>query len=231
MAGRWLWGIDGYSLGQRELLASGYRVWLWRSFVKRRELRIGTKLCSESLLPNLISEAGAVVEETAISFQPNHGFQQQSEGAVFQFNRGISQAFVDRLNAEYDDENRGGWWRSIALDRDLFIAIRNKYINVYWNGSSLLRLSLVGGRLVGEIHYKYLLRGSMPKPYIKVHDGVIELDNSSALFQTGQFDVAAIKKAASAYLSDEKKGVHQILLSNDNIIDVEIAFGTGEKEE
>jgi hypothetical protein len=72
---------------------------------------------------------------------------------MFHFKRGISQPFVDRLNDEYDAE---GWWKAIADDRELFIAIRDGYINVYWKGNSLLKLWQAGNDLVGEIHYKYL---------------------------------------------------------------------------
>jgi hypothetical protein len=56
------------------------------------------------------------------------------------FNRGIDKRFIDRLNAEYER----GWWRSIVCDLELFVAIRENYLNVYWNGNSLLRLRLDG---------------------------------------------------------------------------------------
>ena len=44
----------------------------------------------------------------------------------------------------------------MASDPSLFIAIRDGYLNVYYSGNSLLKLSLDGERLAGEIHYKYL---------------------------------------------------------------------------
>lgn len=141
---------------------------------------------------------------------------------MFTFNHGIEGRFVDRLNAEYE---RGGWWRAIASDPDLFIAIRDGYLNVYRDGNSLLKLTLNGDRLVGETHYKYLLRPDMAKPYIPVDGGVVKLPDASVLFHADLSDVSALKRAAAAYVGDEKAGVHRIVQSNPNVVDVEVAFG------
>ena len=148
---------------------------------------------------------------------------------MFTFNHGIDEGFVKKLNAEYE---RGGWWRSMAADPDLFIAIRDRYVNVYWNGSSLLKLTLDGEQLVGETHYKYLLRNDTRKPYVRVDDGVVKLPDAAALFHADLSDVAALKQAAAAHVGEEKAGVHQIVLSNPNVVDVEVTFGmegNGEK--
>ena len=141
---------------------------------------------------------------------------------MFAFNRGIDQRFVDRLNAEYE---RGGWWRAIVSDPDLFIAIRDGYLNVYQNGNSLLKLTLDGERLVGETHYKYLLRPDVAKPYIPVDGGTVKLPDAVALFHADLSDVPALKRAAAAYGGEEKAGVHRIVMGNPNVVDVEIAFG------
>lgn len=138
------------------------------------------------------------------------------------FERGISQPFVDRLNAEY---KAGGWWRSIADDRDLFVAIRKDYLNVYLNGNSLLKLWQEGDQLVGETHYKYLLAPETARPYVKVVGGKALIDEAAALFNSDLSDLAALKRTANVYSGDEKTGVHQIVMSNTNVIDVEIAFG------
>jgi len=139
-----------------------------------------------------------------------------------QFKRGISQQFVDRLNAEY---KAGGWWKSIADDRELFIAIRKDYINVYLNGNSLLKLWQENGELVGETHYKYLLAPESARPYIKVLGGRAEIDVAASLFIGDLSDLASLKRSANVYTGDEKKGVHRIVMSNPNVVDVEIAFG------
>lgn len=139
-----------------------------------------------------------------------------------QFKRGISQQFVDRLNTEY---KAGGWWKSIADDRDLFVAIRKDYLNVYLNGNSLLKLWQEGDQLVGETHYKYLLAPETARPYVKVMGGKALIDGTTSLFSSDLSDFSALKRAANVYSGDEKKGVHQIVMSNPNVIDVEIAFG------
>lgn len=139
-----------------------------------------------------------------------------------QFQRGIGAKFVERLNAEY---SKGGWWKTIADDRDLFIAIRKDYINVYLNGSSLLKLWLEGDKLVGETHYKYLLVPEARRPYVRVVDGQAVIESHADLFQSDLSNIQALKRAANAYSGGEKSGVHQIVMSNPNVIDVEIAFG------
>jgi hypothetical protein len=138
------------------------------------------------------------------------------------FQRGIGAKFVERLNAEY---SKGGWWQTIADDRDLFIAVRKDYINVYLNGSSLLKLWLEGDELVGETHYKYLLAPEARRPYVKVVGGQALIESHADLFQSNLSNLQALKRAADAYSGGEKSGVHQIVMSNPNVIDVEIAFG------
>jgi hypothetical protein len=143
------------------------------------------------------------------------------------FKRGISRNFVDRLNAEYE---KGGWWKAIADDRELIVAIRSEYINVYWKGNSLLKLRLNGGDLIGEIHYKYLLRPDFEQPYVKVTGGQAKIDSAANQFIDDISDLDRLKRAANPYAGDEKKGVHQIVMSNPNIVDVEIAFSAENKK-
>lgn len=141
---------------------------------------------------------------------------------MFVFKKGINAEFVKRLNAEYE---RGGWWRAMASDPSLFIAIRDGYLNVYYNGNSLLKLTFDGERLAGEIHYKYLLRPDMPKLYVPVDGGKVKLSDSAAYLQTDLSDVPALKRVAAVYGGEEKAGVHRIVLDNPRVVDVEIAFG------
>lgn len=147
---------------------------------------------------------------------------------MFVFNHGINEDFVKRLNAEFE---RGGWWRAMASDPSLFIAIRDGYLNVYYNGNSLLKLTLDGDRLAGEIHYKYLLRPDMPKLYVSVDGGKVKLNDSAAYLQADLSDVPALKRVAAVYGGDEKAGVHQIVQDNPSVVDVEIAFGLNRSEE
>lgn len=144
-----------------------------------------------------------------------------------QFKRGLSLDFINRLNKEYES---GGWWKAIADDPQLFIAIRDEYLNVYWKGNSLLRLRMEGGALLGEVHYKYLLRPDVANPYLRIESGRPKIGNPADFFFGDFSDLAGLKRAADAYAGEEKSGVHKIVMSNPNIIDVEVAFGvTNEK--
>lgn len=142
---------------------------------------------------------------------------------MFQFKRGLSPKFVDLLNAEYEKD---GWWKSIADDPSLFIGIRDEYLNVYWKGNSLLRLWPQGDTLSGSVHYKYLLRPEMStSPYLPFDGSRIQLGQPADFFLADLSDLSALKRAADRYAGEEKTGVHNIAMSNPNIIDVEIAFG------
>ena len=138
------------------------------------------------------------------------------------FNRGLDCEFIDALNREYKE---GGWWRRLVDDPELFIAIRENYLNVYYRGCGLAKLNWKSGQIVGEIHYKYLLRPSGPKEYVSIRNGNITLNGQESLFVVSLNDIADIKKAAEPYAGQEKNGVHSILAANPNVIDVEIAFG------
>jgi len=144
---------------------------------------------------------------------------------MFNFRRGLSPSFVERLNEEY---KREGWWKAIADDRELFVAIRDDYLNVYWKGNSLLKLWKDGDALVGQVHYKYLLRPKVhPDPYIQIKGGRPQLGAPAASFFLDDLsELAALKSAADNYSGEEKTGVHSVVMSNPNIIDVEVAFGT-----
>ena len=145
------------------------------------------------------------------------------------FNRGLSERFVQLLNAEY---GRGGWWRNLVDDPELFVAIREEYINVYYKGCSLLRLSHRGDQLIGEVHYKYLIPSSRRPEHIAVVDGVPEvktLDLVESLSGT-QDAVKNLKSAAEPYAGEEKKGVYEIVRANPNVIDVEIALDGNENQ-
>lgn len=145
------------------------------------------------------------------------------------FNRGLDNAFVAAFNGEYD---KGGWLRGLVDDSEIFLAIRENYVNFYYRGCSLLKLECLDGAMVGQIHYKYLLRSASYNPYIKVLDGQPDFRGGEKnLFLHGFDEIGALKKAAKPYTEAEKDGVHDILRANPNILDVEIAFGIGGTDE
>ena len=140
------------------------------------------------------------------------------------FTRGLCQDFVDQLNEMYESCS---WWSDFVKDEDLFFGIRDNSVNVYYRGNSLLKLKWQNGNIIGETHYKYLLKPRKKSKYIKIEtvNGKACLSDTKCLFVDDLTNVEDIKKAAEPYAGPEKEGVHDIILANPNILDVEIAFG------
>lgn len=143
------------------------------------------------------------------------------------FKRGLDQNFVDLLNEMYNEP--GGWWRKFVKDEELFLAIRNNYINVYYRGNNLLKLERQGrGRnrtIVGKIHYKYLLQPRVDEPYVEVVDGKLCFQDTKGLFFES-LDIKKLKATADPYAGPEKTGVYEIICANRNILDTEVGFST-----
>ena len=51
------------------------------------------------------------------------------------FNRGLDSEFVNHLNGLYDEPD--GWWRGFVDDEELFLAIRENYVDIYYRGHCL----------------------------------------------------------------------------------------------
>ena len=149
--------------------------------------------------------------------------------AIQQFNRGLSDDFVDVLNDEY---KKGGWWRNLVDDPETFLAIREDYVNVYYRGCSLLKLECNEHSLCGSVHYKYLVRPELEhNEYIKVVGGKPDLEEHRGLvFMETLANAEDLKKAAEPYADTEKTGVHDIIHKNRNVLDVEINIRNSGKD-
>lgn len=144
------------------------------------------------------------------------------------FKRGLEPAFVAALNEAYKSEN---WWKTMMDDPDLHLGIRKNYLNIYYAGNSLINLKYKTGQLEGKTHYKFLLN-PFQNLYIQSSDGKLNFnDNVKTVFIEHLNDIKAIKKASLYYAGEEKKGIQKILMSNPNIIDVEIALADEETKE
>ncbi|MCY4554884.1 MAG: hypothetical protein OXF79_00540 [Chloroflexi bacterium] len=143
------------------------------------------------------------------------------------FRRGLQQEFVDRLNHMY---RCGGWWSNLVDDDELFLAIRDDYINFYFRGCSVLKLSWLSKKkeITGEIHYKYLLKPSIKgSPYIKFRESRLALrEDLRSMFLDGLDDANELKRAVARYADAEKEGVHDVVMrsENPNVVDLEIAI-------
>ncbi len=151
-------------------------------------------------------------------------------GSLARFHRGLQEEFIRALNAVYE---QGGWWRHMADDPDLFLGVRDNILNVYYRGNSLVLISYEAGRLIGRTHYKYLLKPRSRLCYIRSKEGRFDWPDGVA----GEFllqdlnDLATLKAASLPYAGVEKTGVHCILQSNPNVVDIEIAFEDNGEED
>jgi hypothetical protein len=82
------------------------------------------------------------------------------------FRHHLEPAFVEALN-ELHASPEGVWWQKLLEDPEIFVALRDNSLNAYYRGCSLAQIKLVGGEVRAYTHYKYLLRPSMPNPYIE----------------------------------------------------------------
>ena len=147
------------------------------------------------------------------------------------FNRGLSDKFVKQFNELYEDAG-GKWLKNLVDDPGIFFAIRENYANFYYRGCSLLRLECASrqeDKIVGHIHYKYLLNPSIKPEYLKVVNGTAQLPKKPRDLFLHSIDVRKLKESASPYAGAEKTGVHEIIMgkNNQSVLDVEIAFSAG----
>jgi hypothetical protein len=143
------------------------------------------------------------------------------------FKRGIeNEAFLDALEALAKQD---GWWKDVLADKSLIIGVRDEYLNVYWQGQSIFRVSFKGGKVAASTHEKYLLNPDL-KDQISIIDGKFEFGKVAERMLTRDYEGTAtlgrLKRAAALYSGREKEGVHEIATSNPSVIDVEIAINT-----
>ena len=180
-------------------------------------------------MPDAISQGRTLDELIHMVQDAKAALEGDLEPVIATFSRGLDDDFVEALNREYAED---GWWRTFVDDPELFVAIRDNRVNVYWRGCSLAEVRLEAGEVVGRTHYKYLLRPSMDAPYVEFTEGAYRMPgNTQGLFVGSPGGVRELKRAARPFAGGEKTGVHRIILSNPNILDVEIAFGLPGTEE
>lgn len=130
-----------------------------------------------------------------------------------EFNRGLSDEFVEALNEEYSKKD--SWWQPFVDDDELLLAIRERYVNVYYGGGSVLKLCRLKDQFKGEIHHKYLCKKEPRRGYY------VSVDEK----KLASLCIAALKARAKEYQRQEKRDVHCIIDANQEyILDVEIAF-------
>lgn len=141
------------------------------------------------------------------------------------FYRGLSEYYLAALEA-LTNQPEGNWWRDVLARRDLVIAIRAEYLNVYYRGASIFCVEREGDRLVPITHAKYLTRRKQGSVKMAA-DGTFDIDSNTALWRSyeGPLTLREMIQAADALTGPEKIGLHALLIASPHVVDVEIAFG------
>ncbi len=124
------------------------------------------------------------------------------------FKRGIeNQNFILELKSN-------PYFQKMIADEDLFIAIRNEYLNVYYYGQSICKIEFSANKIKWTSHKKYL--GLNENGYA---DSSNHLDNLEEL-----------KQIAKTFRGKEKEQVKEQILKNKSlcVLDVEVTFGREE---
>ena len=93
--------------------------------------------------------------------------------------------------------------------------------------SSKLQNRDTRGGLTGKTHFKYLVdlaTEDKSSDYIKFSNGEFRPVTIKDPYRDILQDLDGIKGSTKLYQGDEKKGVHQIIIHNTNVIDTEIQF-------
>ena len=125
-----------------------------------------------------------------------------------EFKRGIENSkFIKALKENYH-------WQQIIKDDDLFVAIRNEYLNVYYYGQSIAKIEFIKNKVKWTTHNKYL--------------GI----DKAGYSETGEYldKLELLKQNAKAYGGKEKEQVKKHILKDKSlcVLDVEITFGEEE---
>lgn len=138
--------------------------------------------------------------------------------------RGLSDGFLDSLEA-LALAPEGGWWRDVLAHRDLVLAVRAEYLNVYHRGAALFLIGQRQGRVVASTHAKYLVRQRQGAAELRA-DATFGLEADTAFWRRyeGPQTLDEMLRAAVTLAGPEKTGVHDLVLADPRVIDVEISL-------
>ena len=128
------------------------------------------------------------------------------------------------LNPEFREALKASpIFQELRQDPEIFIGIRDKYVDAYYKGNRIGSFKPRNGGAYGQIHYKYLLDPDLNDTQIEMDaEGRIVFPDQDFLIK--EFALDKVKRSASRFASEEKDGIQKIFQSNPNIVDLEIAF-------
>lgn len=147
----------------------------------------------------------------------------------WEFKRDISNDLVDQLNALKVQGN--GWWYDIINDEDLIIALRGDYLNVYYLGQSLFKISMGKNSWNATTHPKYLVDPSSKGEVKFDGENFEKKPKKLKIIESWESNTLKLMKAAAkTYSGQEKQGCHKATVKDPNLIDVEIVFSQNKSE-
>lgn len=150
----------------------------------------------------------------------------------FVFRRGLGDELIaelGRLAASRDAD--GQWWRDVLAHPRLFIAVRDKQLDVYHNGSAIYSVTSENNRLSIKTHFKFLVRQIQAYGTLD-HDGLAFRFGKEPLWKTyhPHETLKEIISASKAYGGPEKQGLHNLVRREPRVVDLEVSFRRAEND-
>jgi len=137
---------------------------------------------------------------------------------------GVSDAFLDNLSKLALQDS--SWWRDVLMRDDVFIAVRNNSLDVYYRGGSIFQICDDGnGTAKPNTHVKYLVRQQEARVELDADNKFI-LPPDGVAWERYEDDrtLSDMLTAAQTLAGLEKSGLHPLVVGSPNVIDVEISL-------
>lgn len=147
------------------------------------------------------------------------------EATIKPFVRFISDDQMKQFQDAALAPEEGAWLRDALADPELFFALRDERIDVYYRGRAIYSIDVSGGKVTARTHVKYLIRDDSD-PYIRMNNGTFDYRSRPYLQSDYQEKVSLrqMKAAAKTFSGVESMGVYAAIKDDPFVIDVEVAF-------
>jgi len=137
---------------------------------------------------------------------------------------GVSDAFLDSLSKLALQDS--SWWRDVLICDDVFIAVRNNCLDVYYRGGSIFQIRDDGnGTVKPNTHVKYLVRQQEARVELDADNKFILPPGGLAWeHYEGGKTLSDMLTAAQTLSGLEKSGLHPLVVGSPNVIDLEISL-------
>lgn len=152
------------------------------------------------------------------------------------FTRGLPSNRLDSLRS-MASEGGDNWWKDLLLlwrpngqpagEDGLRLAVRNGYLNFYFQGQSIAKVCFGrGGAPYVETHVKYVADGQQGQKYAKLAGQTITLPNGGGTLTYEGLKTLRqwISRVSPQYVTKEKSYVDELVAANSSVIDLEMGL-------